>query len=71
MNTTINPLGNWTETDVALYVLECEVAYVKRDFLPTAPPRAYTMSIADAERITGITLEAATAIIETEGTIIP
>lgn len=61
----------WTNLECAQYVIECEVAGVARDFLPGAPISTWTMPVEEAERIVGMTVAEAAAIIETEGTIIP
>jgi len=66
---TIADLKANAELACAMYVLEVEVCGLRRDFLPDVDRRALTMTIEEAETITGLSLAAATEIMETEGSI--
>jgi hypothetical protein len=66
---TIADLKANAELACAMYVLEVEVCGLTRDFLPGLPARALTMTLAEAEEITGLLLADATEIMETEGSI--
>lgn len=58
-----------TDIDYAKMVIELEVCGMRRDAGPVCNQRIETMTIQEAEDIAGITVEEATVIMETEGTI--
>ena len=69
-------MTTYTDAQIAELILELAVADLPRaygvDLVPDllTDARLREMTLADAERLTGLTLAEATRIIETEGTII-